>query len=68
VSNHAHRQGQEPILDESPYRHGLLPGVLQFLKECFSPSEGKDSFPRRSTVTRRMNRAIRRGFYGQPRR
>jgi hypothetical protein len=68
VSNHAHRRGDERIPDEPTYRHGVVPGLLQFLKECFSPSEGRDRFPRRGNVTRRMNRAIKRGFYGQPKR
>jgi hypothetical protein len=68
VSNHAHRNGDAPIDGESPYHHGFVPGVLQFLEECFSPGQGRDRYPRRGTVTRRMKRAIKRGFYGQPKR
>jgi hypothetical protein len=64
VSNHAHRRDLEPFR-EDPYRHGFVPGVLQFFKECFSPATGKDRFPKRGTATRRMNRAIKRGYFGK---
>jgi hypothetical protein len=64
VSNHAHRRGR-PIVADDPYRHGVFAGFLQFVKECFSPAEGRDRYPRRATATGRMKRAIRRGYFGR---
>jgi hypothetical protein len=61
VTNHAHRRNGVPPADVGD-RPGLVRRTLRFLGWLLGPSQGRDRFPRRGSVTGRMNRAVRSGY------
>jgi len=67
MSNRAHRRRGAPLAKpvEQP---GAMRRAVRFLRWFFGPAQGRDRFPRRGSVTARMNAAVRAGHFASRRR